>query len=415
LKRSRIICSIVTVIYVVLSVALTLILIKSSVDTESSISVHLKAIHIAVFGICTLMYAFVKSKLAKKMSNKSLSVSISKIYHYLYLAVIVFVSRFIMAYVLKDTVSIVSPGFSNGIFSYLNYGLGLYIGNQMYANVIINTVLTFVSCILIKRLMLNITDNDTIATTTSLMYALLPQALVYVTEYVKYSYNVIVVLVGLLMFTKIVDEVQNFNKKSNKYLIYSLIFGAVQAVDIILGGSYVMWVVMLMFVTLAAMYVDTLHVRMRFNSSINYKVKRFAEKIERINISKLICVSLISLAISGVATLLYGLFASANNYQMFSITNSINILMHSRSYYLVLIISALVFEIIGVILKRKLDVKMFGIKVAFIAIGILTFFMVDGIYTSVVFDTLLVLTSVLNICNICYNREERVKLLKDKN
>lgn len=415
MKRSRIICSIVTIIYIILSVALTLILVKSSVSTESSVSVHFKAIHIAVFGICTLMYVFMKNKLAKKMSNKSLSVTITRVYHYIYLAVIALVSRFIMAYVLKDTVSVVNLSFSNGVFSYLNYGLGLYIGNQMYANVIINTILAFGASVLIKKLMLNITDNDTIATTTSIMYLLLPQSLVFVTEYVKYSYNVIAILLGLLVFTKIIEEVQNFNKKNNKYLIYSVVFGLIQSVEIILGGSYVMWVAMLVFTTFAAMYIDSLHIRMRFNSSINYKVKRFAEKIERINISKLVCVSLIALAISGVTTLLYGSFATANNYQMFSVQNSINVLVHSRSYYIVLIIAALVFEIIGVILKRKLDVKMFGIKVAFIAAGILTFFMVDTIYASAVLDMLLVLTSVLNICNICYNREEKVKLLKDKN
>lgn len=415
MKRSRIICSIVTVIYVVLSVALTLILVKSGLNTESSVSMYLKAIHIAVFGICTLMYAFVKNKLAKKMSNESLSVSISKIYNYLYLFVITFVTRFVMAYVFKDTMSIVNPSFSNGIFSYLNYGLGLYIGNQMYANVILNTILAFVSCILIKKLILNITDNDTIATTTSIMYLLLPQALVYVTEHAKFSYNVVVILLGLLVFVKIIQEVQNFNKKDNKYLIYSLIFGVIQSVDIILGGTYMMWVAMHIFVTFAAMYIATLRVRLRFNSSSSYKMKRYAEKIERINISKLILVSLVSLAVSGLIALLYGEFSLANNYQMFSVTNSLNVLMHSRNYYLVLIISALVFEIIGVVLKRKLDIKMFGIKVLFVSSGIVTFFMVDTTYAAAVFDTLLILTSVLNVCNICYNREERVKLLKDKN
>ena len=361
------------------------------------------------------MYAFVKNKLAKKMSNESLSVSISKIYNYLYLFVITFVTRFVMAYVFKDTMSIVNPSFSNGIFSYLNYGLGLYIGNQMYANVILNTILAFVSCILIKKLILNITDNDTIATTTSIMYLLLPQALVYVTEHAKFSYNVVVILLGLLVFVKIIQEVQNFNKKDNKYLIYSLIFGVIQSVDIILGGTYMMWVAMHIFVTFAAMYIATLRVRLRFNSSSSYKMKRYAEKIERINISKLILVSLVSLAVSGLIALLYGEFSLANNYQMFSVTNSLNVLMHSRNYYLVLIISALVFEIIGVVLKRKLDIKMFGIKVLFVSSGIVTFFMVDTTYAAAVFDTLLILTSVLNVCNICYNREERVKLLKDKN
>lgn len=416
MKRSRIICSIITVIYIILSVALTLLLLKSNVTTESSLNANVKAIHIAVFGVCTLMYIFVKNKLAKKMSNKSLSIKISKIYCYLYLAVIVFVSRLVMVYVLKDSaVNEFYPSFNIGIGSYINYGLGLVVNNQLYANVIINAILAFVSCILIKKIILNITENDTVATVTSILYLLLPQALAYVTEYVKYSYNVVIILIGIFVYIKIIDETKNFNKKSNKYLIYSLILGVIQSIDIILGGSYVLWICILLFTTIAAMYVDIVRVVIEFKDKLSYKLKRIAEKIENINISKLVYVSLVSLVVSGITTLIYGLVSKVTNYSLFSVQNSINILMHSRNYYLVLIICSLVFEIIGVILRRKLDIKMFVIKVTFIASGIITFFAIDGIYASAVFDTTLVLTVITNICNICYNREERIKLLKDKN
>lgn len=416
MKRSRIICSIITVIYILLSVALILLLAKSNISVKSNVPVYLKAIYIATFGICTLMYVWVKNKLSKKMSNKSLGITISKVYCYLYLAVVVLVTRFVMAYALKgNVVEQVLPCFSAGLGSYINYGLGLVIKNQMYANVIINSILAFVSCVVIKKILLNITENDTIATVCSIMYLFIPGSLVNVTEYVKYSYNVVIVLIGMLVFTKIIDEVKNFGKKNKKYLIYSVILGIIQAIDVVLGGSYVLWICMLVFVSLAAMYIDIVHIRINFKKKLNYKLKIFAEKIERINISKLVYVSCISLLISGITALICNIVSSATYYQMFSIINSVNILMHSRNYYLVLIIFALVFEIIGVILKRKLDIKMFMVKVACIASGILTFFTVDGIHASFIFDTLLVLTVITNICNICYNREERVKLLKDKN
>lgn len=416
MKRSRIICSIITVIYILLSVALILLLAKSNISVKSSVPVYLKAIYIAAFGICTLMYIWVKNKLSKKMSNKSLSITISKVYCYLYLAVVVLVSRFVMAYVLKgNAVEQILPSFSAGLGSYVNYGLGLVIKKTMYANVIINSILAFMSCVAIKKILLNITENDTIATLSSIMYLFIPGSLVNVTEYIKGSYNVCITLIGMLVFTKIIDEVKNFGKKNKKYLIYSVILGIIQAIDVVLGGSYVLWICTLVFVSLAAMYIDIVHIRMNFKKKLNYKLKILAEKIERINISKLVYVSCISLAISGITYLVCAIASSTTYYQMFSVTNCVNILMHSRNYYLVLIIFALVFEIIGVILKRKLDIKMFMVKVACIASGILTFFTVDGIHTSFVFDTLLVLTVITNICNICYNREERVKLLKEKN
>lgn len=416
MKRSRIICSIVTVIYIMLSVALILILMKNCVTMDSSVTVYLKAIHIAIFGICTLMYVFVKKKLATKMSGKAISIKVSKIYYYMYLAAITFVTRFAMAYSLKDSVVLnVVPSLDKGVGSYINYGLSLFLDNPMYANVIINTMLTFTACVLIKKIMLNITENDTVASMTSIVYLLIPQSLVFVTEYIKYNYNVIFVLLGILLLTKIIDETKNFNKKNNKYLVYAVVLGIVQSIDVILGGSYVLWFITLVVTTVAAMYIDIVHISIWFKNKLNYKLKILAEKVERINISKLVAVTVVSLGISSITLFIYILASKANNYQIFSVDNAINILMHSRNYYLVLIIISLVFEILGVILRRNLDIKMFMIKIAFIVSGVTTFFMLDGIHASALFDTLLILTLITNICSICYNREEKVKLLKEKN
>lgn len=416
MKRSRIICSIITVIYIILSVALSLILLKSTVETESSLNANLKIAHVGIFCVCTLMYIWVRNRLAKKMSNKDISIKFSKIYCYLYLAVNVFVSRLVMAYVLKrNMVNTLQPGFSVGLGSYINYGLSRLVDNQMYANVIINSILAFLCCIIIKKIILNITENDMVATTTSIIYLLVPQSLVFVTEYIRYNYNVLLVLAGIYVFLHIIDEVKNFNKKSNNYLIYAGILGTIQSIDILMGGSYILWLCTMIIITSVAMYVDIVHIKINFKQKLSYKLKRVAEKIEKINISKLVYVSGVALGISGIATLIYTLASSANNFQMFSVSNIVNILIHSRNYYLVLIICALVFEIIAVVAKRKLDVKMYIIKIMFIVASCLTFFTVDDIYAAAVFDVVLIITVVMNICNICYNREEKIKLLKDKN
>ena len=217
MKRSRIICSIITVIYIILSVAICLIGIKSNFETESSIGACEKLIYVGTLALSVFAYIWVRNKLAKKMSNKDLSIKISKIYYYLYLAVIVLVSRFVMAYILKnEQVASLVPSFNMGLGSYLNYGLGKYIGNQMYGNVILNTILVFVSSIVIKKVVLNITDNDMVATTTSLLYIFAPQSLWQVNNYIKYNYNALIVLVGIYVLLHIIDEVKNFNKKNNK-------------------------------------------------------------------------------------------------------------------------------------------------------------------------------------------------------
>lgn len=416
MKRSRIICSIITVIYIILSVALCLVIIKSNFETESSVDTCQKLIYIGAFATSILMYIFVRDKLSKKMSNKDISVKVSKIYCYLYLAVIILVTRFIMAYILKsEQIDRLVPSFNMGLGSYLNYGLGMYIGNQIYANVIINTVLVFISSVIIKRIVLNITNNDMVATMTSIMYIFAPQSLWLVNSYIRYNYNVVLVLLGTYVLMNIIDEVKNFNKKSNNYLIYSMVLGVIQSIDVVFGGSYILWLFSMLITIGVAMYIDTVHIKIPFKKKLNYKMKILAERIEKVNISKLIYVCGISLGISGITTWIYSLISSANNYQGFGVQNAVCVLQHSRNYYLVLIIAALVFEIVSIITKRKIDVKMHLIKLMFIVTSILTFFIVDGIYASALFDTLLIMNSIMIICNICYNREEKIKLLKDKN
>jgi len=416
LKRSRIICSIITVIYIILSVAICLICIKNNFETESSVGTCEKLIYVGTLAICVFAYVWVRNKLSKKMSNKDLSIKVSKIYCYLYLAVIVLVSRIVMAYVLKnEEIAALVPSFNMGLGSYLNYGLGIYIGNQMYANVIINTILIFLSSVVIKKIVLNITDNDMVATTTSLLYIFAPQSLWQINSYIRYNYNVLIVLIGIYVLLNIIDEVKNFNKKNNKYLIYSLVLGGIQTIDIVFGGSYMLWLCPMPVITCIAMYVDIVHILIPFKQELNYKMKRIVEKIERINISKLVYVCGISLGVSAVTTCIYLALSSANKFSVFNVQNAVAVIGHSRSYYLVLVIIALVFEIISVITKRKLDIKMNLIKLMFIVAACITFFMVDGIYASALFDTLLILNTIMIICNICYNGEERIKLLKEKN
>lgn len=398
-----------------LALALLVLLVKSNILVKSNLSVNIKFIHIALFVVCTSLYIWMKRRLEKKVEN----IKLIKGYCYLYLAVMVFVTRLLIVFGNNENiVELLNPGFNIGLGSYLNYGLASVLNNQMYANVIINSGLLFASCIFIKKIIMNITENDVLGTVTALLYVFLPQTILCVTEYTKYSYNVLVVLIGLYIINKIIDEVKNFNDKNNKYLKYSIILGAVQSVDIILGGSYVFWICVNIFTTLVATYIDLVHIKFKedFKTKLNYKLKRIAEKVEKIGISKLICVSEISLLVSGITCLIYSLVTITNNYEMHNVITSLEqAFLHSRNYYIALIVCALVFEVISVILKRKTEIKMFLIKIAFVTSVFILAFMTPAANVSAVFDVLAIMIVIINICNICYNREERIKLLKDKN
>ena len=176
------------------------------------------------------------------------------------------------------------------------------------------------------------------------------------------------------------------------------------------------WVITMLIVTMAATYIDCTKIRFKneFKNKFNYKIKILMEKIERVNVSKLVNVTLISLGISGICYIVC-VSLGTSQFVFPNIQNITSMLMHSRNYYIVLIVFSLVFEIIGLILKRKIEIKMFVIKALTISSMLVLPFMQKTVYTSQVLDTLFVLNAVINICNICYNREEKVKLLKDKN
>jgi len=54
------------------------------------------------------------------------------------------------------------------------------------------------------------------------------------------------------------------------------------------------------------------------DDKLNYKFKILAERVEKTNISKLVCVSVITLLVSGITVLIYFIIFNTNNYQMFT-------------------------------------------------------------------------------------------------
>lgn len=384
-------------------------LINSNVSVKSGLRTYVKVIHIAVFAMCLVVYMFVKKRLDKKTENKKLIC----LYKYMYLGVLVLVSRIGLFYLFKSRkVLAILPSFGEGLGSYINYGMSILLNNAMYANIIINTVLTFAIVVLIKKLMFKITSSDFLSTLSAVLYIMLPFSMYNVTYYDKFTYNLVFTLLGLNLIIKIIDEVKQYKLKTNNYVYMSILLGFVISIDILFKGSYIFWATIILAIIPAASYIDVFH--LSFGGKM--KFKKIICKIEQLNISKLVKVAAYSMLMSGIVKIILTILSAGRYHANFINENYFEsikgALMLSRNYYIVLIVVILTFEIIGIVLKRKIDIKMTVIKL-FNIMSVL-YIILNGT-ACILFDVSLILLAVCNICNIYYNREEKIKLLKDKN
>lgn len=384
-------------------------LINSNVSVKSGLRTYVKVIHIAVFAMCLVVYMFVKKRLDKKTENKKLIC----LYKYMYLGVLVLVSRIGLFYLFKSRkVLAILPSFGEGLGSYINYGMSILLNNAMYANIIINTVLTFAIVVLIKKLMFKITSSDFLSTLSAVLYIMLPFSMYNVTYYDKFTYNLVFTLLGLNLIIKIIDEVKQYKLKTNNYVYMSILLGFVISIDILFKGSYIFWTTIILAIIPAASYIDVFH--LSFGGKM--KFKKIICKIEQLNISKLVKVAAYSMLMSGIVKIILTILSAGRYHANFINENYFEsikgALMLSRNYYIVLIVVILTFEIIGIVLKRKIDIKMTVIKL-FNIMSVL-YIILNGT-ACILFDVSLILLAVCNICNIYYNREEKIKLLKDKN
>ena len=230
------------------------------------------------------------------------------------------------------------------------------------------------------------------------------------------------ILVGFYIILNIIDLVKQYKLKTKKYIYMSLVLGAVAGIDIILGGSWVFWSLLVIILTTAATYIDIAHISFgeKIKTKVSFNIKKLLYKIEQTNFSKLINTALIVLAVTGVVAVILSLTTSSTNYSFTTniselANRTIEALNTSRNYYIVLIVLIVLLEIIGVILKRNLDIKMVAVKILNILVIISMLLSKNITYTATIFDVTLILLLVSNMCNIYYNREEKIKLLKDRN
>ena len=402
-----------------LLVYIAICLLKNSMTVKSDLGFGIKLVYMLILISSISMYMWLKKRLNKKVTSTRIMV----LYRYMYLAVLTLVTRIGMVFVFTNrNVEIIPPSFGQGLGSYLFKLVNLVIGNTIYTNVIINTTITYIVVVLIKKILENITKSDFLSATAAMLYIFLPQSLYFVIEYNRYNYNLLFILIGFYIILNIIDLVKQYKLKTKKYIYMSLVLGAVAGIDIILGGSWVFWSLLVIILTTAATYIDIAHISFgeKIKTKVSFNIKKLLYKIEQTNFSKLINTALIVLAVTGVVAVILSLTTSSTNYSFTTniselANRTIEALNTSRNYYIVLIVLIVLLEIIGVILKRNLDIKMVAVKILNILVIISMLLSKNITYTATIFDVTLILLLVSNMCNIYYNREEKIKLLKDRN
>ena len=410
LKLSRISRSIITVIYV----ALMCVILFFSINAENVYRVKawqvLLYMFLLVFSIC--FYQVLKRRLHDKIKHKG----IIYIYRYVYLAVVLVVSRIIMVFNMKNTISFYVPGTDKSIAGKIIDGLINITGEQKYASIIINTVLVYLIAIIIKKIMLNIYENDAIATMSSLIYILSPVSLMLCLEHNTSIFNTLFIFIGILLIMKIYDHITQYGFKDNMYIYLSVILGAACVLDILFKGSIVSWILLAFSLTLFADYVDSTYVDVS-KFEIVQKIFRL-KKDEKLAIKKSFVVlgiitgfGIFALIITTITGLNNGLISIKDNimenvYGMFG-----NVKLH----YIISSIVIILFEVMAAFMNRKTNAKVSVIKIAVVIFALIAMVYTNTTYNLCTYDALLSISIILSIGNIYYNRNEKIKLLKEKN
>ena len=243
-------------------------------NTSSNVTLNiLKVVYIIVAVILVLLYVYIKGKLYRKKVKRNISL----VYRYVYITFIVI------------AMSIIS------IFKYL------YLIDNV--TLIIYVVLKLAISLILKKIIFNVSKSDILSVLGTFFFAMLPYA------YYN-SVNLFTNLINTLIVFSVMLLIQmQQGIKNKKYIIYSLILGALVSCTIILGVSGYVWIGIALISLLITVNLDRTHIGFprKILSFLNTKTKDTLYRVERVNISKLI-VSILIIALVAVTVVLVSKF-----------------------------------------------------------------------------------------------------------
>lgn len=346
------------------------------------------AVYIAVVLFCVCLYQIIKRRLRNKTDNQT----VRRVYRFGYLAVVLVVSRLLVIFFTKNEIVYADSSFSGLAGKILNF-LVRMTGESKYAAIILNTIIVYINSIIIKRIMLNIFENDAVATMSSLIYILSPIALIRCWMFDASNFNTLFILLGIYLIYLIHDEITVYGLKNKKYIGLTIIFAVVVALDILFGDNMFAWIVVAVALAFLPDYVDKaiLHIKGR-----------------SVAVSK----GVITLGIVIIASLIVGEISKLCGLNIYSFGEVQDMFMTTNKIYILAGAVVVLFEALAVALNRKNNFKVTFMKTAVIIFGLLAVYYMHSL---VVFDTLFSMAFVLSIGNMYYNREEKIKLLKSEN
>ena len=381
--------------------------IGNSVNSASNL---MKIGYVFVVIILVSLYTYVKEKISRQKLQKSISI----VYRYIYITLVMLATTFFKIYKVMDM--------------YPKRSLILYF------------VMTYLIGLTIQRIVFNVSKSDVLSVLGMFVSFTVPNIIADKTIDLNAKFISLFMLVSIYVMQILLDELKQLNIKNKKYIIQAVILGVCIGVSTLFGVNYLIWVgvaIVSLFIT-SNLDSTSLNLSNRQNKTIKRKKNNyFIYKIERIKISKLLVslciVILISTAIYFVGRSCIRGLANRGNGVCQSITNDLNVGIHtarnfefsnikekayefssmSTKFYITCYVYILAMEILSLALHRKYDTKSTVIKLSFILLyAVITIFKLNIIYYQPVLTLLLVIIGIVNTTNIYYNREERIKMIE---
>lgn len=238
--------------------------------------------------------------------------------------------------------------------------------------------------------MLNIFENDAIATMSSVIYILSPISLVRSYAFDTSNFNTLFILLGIYLVYLIHDEITEYGVKNKKYIWLSALLAIVIALDVLFGNTVLVWCVLGVALAFLPDYVD--------KTLLNIKGKKVV-------VNK----GIITIAIIAITGVLFVLISKLCGLDIYSFGKTQDMFMTTNKLYILSGVVVVLFETLAVVLNRKNNFKVTFMKLAVVVFGLIAVYYMHSL---IVFDALFSMAFVLSIGNMYYNREEKIKLLK---
>lgn len=382
LKISGISRSIIVVIYTIFICFIAFLAVSENGIGE--ISIANIAIYVVVVLFCVCLYQIIKRRLRNKTDNQT----VRRVYRFGYLAVILVVSRLLVIFFSKNNIAYASV--FSGLAGKILKALVSVTGESKYAAIILNTIIVYINSVVIKRIMLNIFENDAIATMSSVIYILSPISLVRSCAFDTSNFNTLFILLGIYLVYLIHDEITEYGVKNKKYIWLSALLAIVIALDVLFGNNVLVWCVLGVALAFLPDYVD--------KTLLNIKGKKVV-------VNK----GIITLAIIAITGVLFVLISKLCGLDIYSFGKTQDMFMTTNKLYILSGVVVVLFETLAVVLNRKNNFKVTFMKLAVVVFGLIAVYYMHSL---IVFDALFSMAFVLSIGNMYYNREEKIKLLK---